>query len=297
MLFGPAYKGITLASSTAVALAHAGRNVPFAFNRKEARTTARAARWSARAARGPRGHRRRRDLGGHLGARVGRADPRAGRDARRGADRARPPGARRHRRRADRDLGHAGGRAALRHPGAVDRVAGGPARLPRRGRRGGGAPRRAPRGDRGRTARGTASRAADGPGPGAPAGAAAHQYSTAAAGSRSFIARGSSGAATHGPGRCAARSVQYSASGIGSDPDRRLQHVEAAEVAADERERLGHRRDQVGLADQEGHVIRFRVRSTMRRATPTSRSVPRRAAARGRRPPVRCGRPARRPGR
>jgi orotate phosphoribosyltransferase len=37
MLFGPAYKGITLASATAVALAQAGRNVPFAFNRKEAK--------------------------------------------------------------------------------------------------------------------------------------------------------------------------------------------------------------------------------------------------------------------
>jgi orotate phosphoribosyltransferase len=37
MLFGPAYKGITLASATAVALARAGRNVPFAFNRKEAK--------------------------------------------------------------------------------------------------------------------------------------------------------------------------------------------------------------------------------------------------------------------
>jgi orotate phosphoribosyltransferase len=36
-LFGPAYKGITLASATAVALARAGRNVPFAFNRKEAK--------------------------------------------------------------------------------------------------------------------------------------------------------------------------------------------------------------------------------------------------------------------
>lgn len=35
MLFGPAYKGITLASSTAVALAGLGRNVPFAYNRKE----------------------------------------------------------------------------------------------------------------------------------------------------------------------------------------------------------------------------------------------------------------------
>jgi orotate phosphoribosyltransferase len=37
MLFGPAYKGITLASATAVALANRGRNVPFAFNRKEAK--------------------------------------------------------------------------------------------------------------------------------------------------------------------------------------------------------------------------------------------------------------------
>ena len=37
MLFGPAYKGITLASSTAVALAKVGRNVPFAHNRKEAK--------------------------------------------------------------------------------------------------------------------------------------------------------------------------------------------------------------------------------------------------------------------
>lgn len=37
MLFGPAYKGITLASATAVALARSGRNMPFAFNRKEAK--------------------------------------------------------------------------------------------------------------------------------------------------------------------------------------------------------------------------------------------------------------------
>jgi len=37
MLFGPAYKGIVLASSTAVALAREGRDVPFAFNRKEAK--------------------------------------------------------------------------------------------------------------------------------------------------------------------------------------------------------------------------------------------------------------------
>lgn len=37
MLFGPAYKGITLASATAVALAAQGRNTAFAFNRKEAK--------------------------------------------------------------------------------------------------------------------------------------------------------------------------------------------------------------------------------------------------------------------
>jgi orotate phosphoribosyltransferase len=37
MLFGPAYKGITLASATSVALAAKGRNVPFAYNRKEAK--------------------------------------------------------------------------------------------------------------------------------------------------------------------------------------------------------------------------------------------------------------------
>ena len=37
MLFGPAYKGITLASSIAIALAKNGRNVPYAYNRKEAK--------------------------------------------------------------------------------------------------------------------------------------------------------------------------------------------------------------------------------------------------------------------
>ena len=38
MLFGPAYKGIPLATTTAVAFAdHHGRNVPYAFNRKEAK--------------------------------------------------------------------------------------------------------------------------------------------------------------------------------------------------------------------------------------------------------------------
>ncbi|CAN5161815.1 orotate phosphoribosyltransferase [soil metagenome] len=37
MLFGPAYKGITLGSATAVALAGRGRDLPYAFNRKEAK--------------------------------------------------------------------------------------------------------------------------------------------------------------------------------------------------------------------------------------------------------------------
>ena len=37
VLFGPAYKGIPLAASIVVALAGMGRNVPFAFNRKEAK--------------------------------------------------------------------------------------------------------------------------------------------------------------------------------------------------------------------------------------------------------------------
>jgi orotate phosphoribosyltransferase len=37
MLYGPAYKGITLAAATAIALADAGCNVPYAYNRKEAK--------------------------------------------------------------------------------------------------------------------------------------------------------------------------------------------------------------------------------------------------------------------
>jgi orotate phosphoribosyltransferase len=37
MMFGPAYKGIPLVTITAAALAERGRNVPFAFNRKEAK--------------------------------------------------------------------------------------------------------------------------------------------------------------------------------------------------------------------------------------------------------------------
>src|SRR4029079_15878567 len=36
-LFGPAYKGIPLASATAIALAELGHNLPWSFNRKEAK--------------------------------------------------------------------------------------------------------------------------------------------------------------------------------------------------------------------------------------------------------------------
>jgi orotate phosphoribosyltransferase len=37
ILFGPAYKGITLAAAAAIALAGLGHNVPFCYNRKEAK--------------------------------------------------------------------------------------------------------------------------------------------------------------------------------------------------------------------------------------------------------------------
>jgi len=37
MLFGPAYKGIPLVSAVGIALAELGRNLPFCFNRKEAK--------------------------------------------------------------------------------------------------------------------------------------------------------------------------------------------------------------------------------------------------------------------
>ena len=37
MLYGPAYKGIPLAAGTAIALAEQGQNVPFCYNRKEAK--------------------------------------------------------------------------------------------------------------------------------------------------------------------------------------------------------------------------------------------------------------------
>lgn len=44
LLFGPAYKGIPLATALACAYAGRGRDLPLAFNRKEAMTMAKAAR-------------------------------------------------------------------------------------------------------------------------------------------------------------------------------------------------------------------------------------------------------------
>ena len=37
MIFGPAYKGIPLGAAVAIELARRGKNVPFAYNRKEAK--------------------------------------------------------------------------------------------------------------------------------------------------------------------------------------------------------------------------------------------------------------------
>ena len=62
MLFGPAYKGIPLVATTAASLYAGPRpEPPFAYNRKEAKTTAKAAAsWADRLAR-PRVDHRRRD--------------------------------------------------------------------------------------------------------------------------------------------------------------------------------------------------------------------------------------------
>ncbi len=54
MLFGPAYKGIPLATATVIALADQhGRNVPYAFNRKEAKDHGEGGNIVGSAAQGP----------------------------------------------------------------------------------------------------------------------------------------------------------------------------------------------------------------------------------------------------
>ena len=92
-LFGPAYKGITLAAATAIALAEKGHNVPFCFNRKEAKDhgeggTIVGAPLSGRVVIVD-------DVitDGDSRAGIGRDDPRGRRHARRRADRAGQEGA------------------------------------------------------------------------------------------------------------------------------------------------------------------------------------------------------------
>ena len=59
MLFGPAYKGIPLATATVIALAQQhGRNVPYAFNRKEAKDHGEGGTHRRHAPQGPGRHRR-----------------------------------------------------------------------------------------------------------------------------------------------------------------------------------------------------------------------------------------------
>ena len=69
-----------------------GRNVPFAYNRKEAKDHGEGGTLVGAPVARPRADRRRRDLGRHLGARVDRDDPGRRRHALRRGDRARPPG-------------------------------------------------------------------------------------------------------------------------------------------------------------------------------------------------------------
>ena len=72
-LFGPAYKGIPLVTATAIGLAENGRNVPISFNRKEIKDHGEGG--NDRCAAGRAGaDRRRRHLGGHLGAGIGGSD-------------------------------------------------------------------------------------------------------------------------------------------------------------------------------------------------------------------------------
>ena len=94
-LFGPAYKGITLAAATAIALAEKGHNLPFSYNRKEAKDHGEGGVVVGAPLARPRGDRRRRDHRRRGEARVDRDDPRSrARSAVGGADRAGPQGAR-----------------------------------------------------------------------------------------------------------------------------------------------------------------------------------------------------------
>ena len=108
MVFGPAYKGIPLATATVVALAREhGRSVPYAFNRKEAKDHGEGGRIVGAPLARPGADHRRRDHRGYRGARVARDHPRGRRAAGGRGTGARPSGAR-----PGRALRGPGGRAA-----------------------------------------------------------------------------------------------------------------------------------------------------------------------------------------
>ena len=106
MLFGPAYKGIPLVAAVSIALADAGRNMRYSFNRKEAKDHGEGGTVIGAPLIGQGADRGRRDLGRHFGARVCQPDPGLERYTLRGGDRARPHGARQ--RGAVRGAGSAG---------------------------------------------------------------------------------------------------------------------------------------------------------------------------------------------
>ena len=91
MLFGPAYKGIPLVTATAAAMAeHEGRNLPFAFNRKEAKDHGEGGTIVGAPLEGSRPDRGRRDHGRNGHPRIRRDHPGAGGHAGGRPDRARP---------------------------------------------------------------------------------------------------------------------------------------------------------------------------------------------------------------
>ena len=106
MLFGPAYKGITLAAARGHRAGAARPQRALCLQPQGSQGPRRRRHAGRRAGRRARADRRRRDLGRHLGARVDRDDhaPPAATPLRRG-DRARPPGKARDRRRPRRARG------------------------------------------------------------------------------------------------------------------------------------------------------------------------------------------------
>ena len=114
MLFGPAYKGIPLVTATAAALAERhGLDVPFAFNRKEAKDHGEGGLIVGGPLDGQGADRRRRHHRRHRDPRIDRHHPGRRRPPGRRAARAGPPGAR-----LDKPAVRGpGGARAIRNPG------------------------------------------------------------------------------------------------------------------------------------------------------------------------------------